>query len=611
MYVVGSAVPATYMDMTMDGNSSSAFWSEYSAMLPKGRWNTSTMPLDRFGDSYMYAGNGVQLPPQVHANRLVTRVERNACAIAPESRLANEYLLNQSWQQRRSIWGWNQSWAKFPDKIDKQAFLSPADVLLNSVNVLDPACHQSTLQLPCEHNLTAGNKSARLSVYKKKVVIPVAVQDQDEDVQEFAFPHRECVSMWGCSTMVEFRRAPLVQCAQPACSFSGTTVLVADISMSFFHFMHDSLGKILCLHSYYRKQHMLDPEEEIRIIYANADPNADAIVNKPPAQIHFFAALSRFPIIYLPATPVCARFERLIVSGGKGGAPKSHCSSLWGLVKTAASKAYGLPTGSNGMRYYGDPQLTFNVRVGRSHGQLARRVINARAAVAAINQINLSRYPMRVVTFDSYPAYMQLQIIASTDVLVGVHGAGQTLAMFLPPCAVNIEMFAYGGGGPRPGAYAAPHAPYKSWEDDACPPQLSCWDQPGCAPSPDCRPRDNRSNSRDLHLNISKFVQMIHEAVATRANCLNRSALKSKAPTSKAPTSKGHNSSMWKWPTSKAASPKAPTSKGCRTYRTCHTRHHSQPLTPTHRTPHMRCAPCVHELAHTIGLSSSHHSSRP
>eukprot|EP00966_Prymnesium_polylepis_P325470 7381449-Prymnesium_polylepis.1 len=140
-----------------------------------------------------------------------------------------------------------------------------------------------------------------------------------------------------------------------------------------------------------------------------------------------------------------------------------------GLVSVAFPRAYGyeqLPP------YQGDPRITLNLRVGTSHGSLARRIRNAREAVAAIDAANVSRYPTRIVVFDQFPIYKQLEILTNTDVMMGAHGAGQTLASQLKKCAVNVEMFGYGGGGGCPGSYAGARMPYLAWEDDTCPPDI-------------------------------------------------------------------------------------------------------------------------------------------
>lgn len=107
--------------------------------------------------------------------------------------------------------------------------------------------------------------------------------------------------------------------------------------------------------------------------------------------------------------------------------------------------------------------------------------------------------------------------------MMGAHGAGQTLGLFLPRCAVLVEMFGFGGGGPRPGAYAGTHSPYMAWEDERCPPDLSCWNQPGCRDQTKCRANDNQSGNRDMHLNITRFVEFVGQAVATRQSCLDGS----------------------------------------------------------------------------------------
>ena len=106
---------------------------------------------------------------------------------------------------------------------------------------------------------------------------------------------------------------------------------------------------------------------------------------------------------------------------------------------------------------------------------------------------------------------------------------GGCAASSFEPSRGHWNLFPFGGGGPRPGAYAFAHLPYLAWEDDACPPDISCWDQAGCGPGvrvkngvqvATCHARDNSSYSRDVHINTSRFVSFVDGALAVRRGCI-------------------------------------------------------------------------------------------
>ena len=70
-----------------------------------------------------------------------------------------------------------------------------------------------------------------------------------------------------------------------------------------------------------------------------------------------------------------------------------------------------------------------------------RRILNERALVEALKKKS-SSFAVRVATFShSQPFKDQLDLIANTDILIGMHGAGLTHCLFLPDWAVLFELY--------------------------------------------------------------------------------------------------------------------------------------------------------------------------
>ena len=81
------------------------------------------------------------------------------------------------------------------------------------------------------------------------------------------------------------------------------------------------------------------------------------------------------------------------------------------------------------------------------NGKVLRKIKNEKELITSLR----STFPMHKVRgyqLDSLPMEQQLQIIAETDILIGMHGAGLTHTLFLPPHAALVELFP--GYGKRP-----------------------------------------------------------------------------------------------------------------------------------------------------------------
>ena len=145
--------------------------------------------------------------------------------------------------------------------------------------------------------------------------------------------------------------------------------------------------------------------------------------------------------------PRAARFERLVLP------PLGWDSAL------LAHRARALPLAEDFRRFVlGAHRLTVDAprRPGplrvtlvrrddyRAHarsrpGQLRRKLANEAALVAALQA--LGDVVVRVATFEELALREQLALVVDTDVLVGMHGAGLTHALFLPASAGVAELF--------------------------------------------------------------------------------------------------------------------------------------------------------------------------
>ncbi|ESO92054.1 hypothetical protein LOTGIDRAFT_233310 [Lottia gigantea] len=75
-------------------------------------------------------------------------------------------------------------------------------------------------------------------------------------------------------------------------------------------------------------------------------------------------------------------------------------------------------------------------------GLIQRKILNEQEILRAVQKSN-PRHSVEGVQLDVLPMRKQLQLIAHTDILVGMHGAGLTNTLFLPKHAGLIELFPY------------------------------------------------------------------------------------------------------------------------------------------------------------------------
>ena len=73
-------------------------------------------------------------------------------------------------------------------------------------------------------------------------------------------------------------------------------------------------------------------------------------------------------------------------------------------------------------------------------GRVSRKIANEGELLEKFKSA-FPGHSVRGIQIDVYPMKRQLNLIARTDILVGMHGAGLSHAMFLPPHAGLVEMF--------------------------------------------------------------------------------------------------------------------------------------------------------------------------
>ena len=73
-------------------------------------------------------------------------------------------------------------------------------------------------------------------------------------------------------------------------------------------------------------------------------------------------------------------------------------------------------------------------------GKVSRKVKNEDELMSAVTDL-LPGHDVRGLQIDKYSMKMQLQLISETDILIGMHGAGLSHTLFLPPHAGLVELY--------------------------------------------------------------------------------------------------------------------------------------------------------------------------
>ncbi|KAL1515578.1 hypothetical protein AB1Y20_002198 [Prymnesium parvum] len=485
------------------------FWQEYASTIRTGRWNSSRVPqLPSMLDSWA-AGrrDHARAPPLTVLAPLPYRFEPATCAASGGTRFTARHRAARG----DATLFLHHKFAAVPgvdyvQKLWDEALLVrvPRDARVVAVN--DTTGETARLELP-----SGWNHSLCLDT------------------------HMGCHPGPGNRRLARLQQDPLPGCDQPACFYPGLTIVFNNMNPSFYHFMADFLAAILRVQLYERV-----PPNATRLLWAQSGFGSGEQLHNI-SQFMYFAGATTLPVLLLPQSGrLCARFEKLHVAHSVPPIVKKKHESKE-LLRDSLSAAFSLgdPARKLASTSAASPaRITLLLRLGLSHGGLARRIQNAQEAVRAVDAAALSAYPVRVVAFDGVPPHRQLEIITQSDVYIGPHGAGMLNALFLPRCAVLLEMFAFGGcrspvdkriTSPCPGAYASSHQPYVAWEDDQCPMNPKLWGLPnarrlcnGSLAVDGLSSQDGKSNLRDLHLNITRFVQYVRDAVKMRHDCITR-----------------------------------------------------------------------------------------
>ena len=262
---------------------------------------------------------------------------------------------------------------------------------------------------------------------------------------------------------------------QPACTVRGLTVYFGINMLSPYHFFRDNVKHLLvALHSHgitavgdTQEWPLRTPagiagrqRAPLRLLLSNR--------NLPPAAIvGYLSAVTMQPIWTMPEAPACVRFEHLLM-GVLGANPKWQTRTGETLAGPL-TKGLGVrhcPPAPSGLLSSGQaqrPRITLLLRTCASHGvSLGRKVLNPAEVETALGELG----SVRRASFESVGLKEQLNTMLQTDVLVGVHGAGLSNAMFLHRCGLMIEMWPLGR---QPaGAYSEFHANYVSYHDTFC-----------------------------------------------------------------------------------------------------------------------------------------------
>jgi capsular polysaccharide biosynthesis protein len=145
--------------------------------------------------------------------------------------------------------------------------------------------------------------------------------------------------------------------------------------------------------------------------------------------------------------PRAVRFERLVLSPlGWDSALLAHRARALPLAEDfrrfvlgAHRLAVDAPRPPGPLRVTVIRRQDYRAHARSRPGLVRRKLANEEALVAAVQA--LGDVVVRVAAFEELAVREQLALVVDTDALVGMHGAGLTHALFLPPWAGVIELF--------------------------------------------------------------------------------------------------------------------------------------------------------------------------
>ena len=318
------------------------------------------------------------------------------------------------------------------------------------------------------------------------------------------------------------------QLCKASCSVPGLTIFFALTVLSPYHFFRDNLAHILRMiyaHGIAREVHPSEshirqtwPLRNLTHVYQQrltAEEGLGGPVRlllwntgiEDRTILGYLTAVTSLPIWTGPVTRTCVHFERLVL----GTPPRPPKSNTGHLLREPLMRGLGIkhcrqPRGESTHTQGGaqQPRITLLLREKASHRTytVGRLVLNPLEVESALSRVGR----VRVVSFENYTIAQQLQVMLETDVLVGVHGAGLSNAMFLDRCGIVVELFPLGA--PPAGPYLDFHVSERRSNAASTPPTMNEMLTYGL-PSPACRldilctPQTPYVSYKDTFCNIS------------------------------------------------------------------------------------------------------------
>lgn len=220
-----------------------------------------------------------------------------------------------------------------------------------------------------------------------------------------------------------------------------------------------------------------------------------------------WSIFAKKPTVRIKDVPETTKFENIIVPLAGGSNPfwqgdwEIHSCEDSALLRTFARRVldfYGL--GAHQPRQSEEIVVTF---INRTEG---RRIIDQEKYLDKV-QSTFEHVKLQSIDFAAISFRKQLEIIRDTDVLVGVHGAGLTHGMFLPPRSAMVEVL-------------PPTVNHKGFRNIAGILQHSYYSAHGSEP-----PISKRGNwhREDIVLEEDKFMELMDIAVKVMYNKGQRS----------------------------------------------------------------------------------------